>query len=139
MQGPMTVTGGWDCVSSRARRRPNDIILHINLMDPSNVQQQEAVGILGVNLIYAAYYALASAGQFLASIFEDLGLQRVEIDCLECTDRPSLIGTAMKFTPCSLPAGTPRRWPFRPTTNWRPRMNCSTSGLWCWRRGGSTA
>jgi hypothetical protein len=63
----------------------NDIILHINLMDPSNVQQQEAVGILGVNLIYAAYYAFSSAEELLASVFEDLSLQRVEIDGLECS------------------------------------------------------
>ncbi len=62
---------------------PNDIILHINLMDPSNVQQQEAVGILGVNLIYAAHHALSSAEEVLASVFEELGPQRVEIDCLE--------------------------------------------------------
>jgi hypothetical protein len=62
---------------------PNDVILHINLMDPSNVQQQEAVGILGVNLIYAAYHALGSPEEFLASIFEELELQRVEIDCVE--------------------------------------------------------
>jgi hypothetical protein len=62
---------------------PNDIILHINLLDPSNVQQQEAVGILGVNLIYAAYHALASPEEFLGSVFEDLDLQRMEIDCLD--------------------------------------------------------
>jgi hypothetical protein len=62
---------------------PNDIILHINLRDPSNVQQQEAVGILGVNLIFAAYHALDSAEVLLASVFEELGLQRVEVDCLE--------------------------------------------------------
>ena len=62
---------------------PNDVILHINLMDPSNVQQQEAVGLLGVNLIYAAYHAIASPKEFLASIFEELELQRVEIDCVE--------------------------------------------------------
>ncbi len=64
---------------------PNDVILHINLMDPSNAQQQEAVGILGVNLIYAAYHSLGSAKKFLASVFDELGLQRVEIDCLEWT------------------------------------------------------
>src|SRR5579864_4454435 len=52
---------------------PNDIILHINLMDPSNVQQQEAVGILGVNLIYAACHALGSSEEVLASVFEKLG------------------------------------------------------------------
>jgi len=63
---------------------PNDVILHINLLDPSNVQQQEAVGILGVNLIYAAYYELASPEKFLSSVFEDLDLQRMEIDCLDC-------------------------------------------------------
>jgi len=76
---------GW--VGLRFMREPgaaaNDVILHVNLRDPSNVQQQEAVGILGVNLIYAAYHALGSAEEFLASVFEDLGVHRVEIDCLE--------------------------------------------------------
>ncbi|HEY6264860.1 MAG TPA: hypothetical protein VIW93_08665 [Candidatus Acidoferrum sp.] len=62
---------------------PNDVILHVNLRDSSNVQQQEAVGILGVNLIYAAYHAAGSVEEFLTSAFEDLGLQRVEIDCVE--------------------------------------------------------
>jgi hypothetical protein len=62
---------------------PNDVILHINLLDPSNVQQQEAVGILGVNLIYAAYHELASPEEFLGSVFDDLDLQRMEIDCLD--------------------------------------------------------
>jgi hypothetical protein len=62
---------------------PNDIILHINLMDPTNLQQQEAVGILGVNLIYAAYHVLGSPEELLSSIFEQLGAQRIEIDLLE--------------------------------------------------------
>jgi hypothetical protein len=62
---------------------PHDMILHVNLRDPSNVRQQEAVGVLGVNLIYAAHHALRSAEEFLASLFEDLGLDRMEIDCLE--------------------------------------------------------
>lgn len=62
---------------------PNDFIVHVNLRDPTNELQQEAVGILGVNLIYAAYHALGSPEEFLHSIFEELGLQRMEIDCLE--------------------------------------------------------
>jgi hypothetical protein len=64
---------------------PNNVILHVNLRDPSNLRQQEAVGILGVNLIYAAYHALGSAEEFLASLSEELGRHRVEIDCLELT------------------------------------------------------
>jgi hypothetical protein len=49
------------------------------------LRQQEAVVILGVNLIYAAYHALGSAEEFLASLSEELGRHRVEIDCLELT------------------------------------------------------
>jgi hypothetical protein len=62
---------------------PNEVILHLNHRDPSNLQQQEAAGILGVSLLYAAHHALASADEFLRSLFENLGLQRVEIDCME--------------------------------------------------------
>jgi hypothetical protein len=62
---------------------PNDVILHVNLRDPSNLQQQEAVGTLGVNLIYAAFYAVASAEEFLLSVFEEFGRHRLEIDCVE--------------------------------------------------------
>src|ERR1700760_145568 len=51
---------------------PNDLVMHINLMDSNNVGQQEAVGILGVNLIHAAYHALGSAAEFLGSVFEEL-------------------------------------------------------------------
>jgi hypothetical protein len=63
--------------------RPSDVILHVNLRDSSNVLQQEAVGILGVNLLYATHHATGNPSEFLASVFEDLGLERLEIDCLE--------------------------------------------------------
>ena len=33
----------------------NDIILHANFLDTNRLQQQEAIGILGVNLIHAAF------------------------------------------------------------------------------------
>jgi len=62
---------------------PNDVILHANLRDSTNLRQQEAVGILGVNLLYAAQHALASPNGFLAVLFEDLNLHRLEIDFLE--------------------------------------------------------
>jgi hypothetical protein len=62
---------------------PNDVILHINLRDHTNEQQQEAVGILGVNLLYAALHNLKSAEEFLASVLEDLSLERVEVDSVD--------------------------------------------------------
>jgi hypothetical protein len=63
--------------------QPNDVILHVNLRDPTNVQQQEAAGILGVNLLYAAHHAVGNPTEFLASVFDHLELQRVEIDNVE--------------------------------------------------------
>jgi hypothetical protein len=62
---------------------PNDVILHVNLRDPSNLLQQEAVGILGVNLLYASQHDLKDPKEFLTGVMEDLSLERMELDCLE--------------------------------------------------------
>jgi hypothetical protein len=59
---------------------PNDVVLHINLRDPANALQQEAVGILGVNLIFAAFYQLQTRESFLEGLTEDVVMQRIEID-----------------------------------------------------------
>src|SRR5690242_9904274 len=49
---------------------PNDVVLHINMRDPTNVLQQDAVGILGVNLVYAAFYQLTTKESFFAGLSE---------------------------------------------------------------------
>lgn len=84
--------------------RPSDVILHVNLRDSSNVLQQEAVGILGVNLLYAAHHAIGSPTEFLASVFEDLGLERMEIDCVELSG-PAFDGWNTKEIHAFLVAG----------------------------------
>jgi hypothetical protein len=61
----------------------NDVVLHVNLQDPTNLHQQEAIGVLGVNLIYAVFHHLGGPEEFLKSIADDLTLSRVEIDCME--------------------------------------------------------
>jgi hypothetical protein len=76
---------GW--VGVRFQQMPggpaSDVVLHINLQDPTNLQQQGAVGILGVNLIYAVFHHTESAEEFLAGIYEDLHLDRMEIDYVD--------------------------------------------------------
>lgn len=62
--------------------QPNDVILHINLRDPSNHLQQESIGILGVNLIYAVLYQLQTKESFFENVAQDIE-KRVEIDCAE--------------------------------------------------------
>lgn len=59
--------------------QPNDIVLHVNLRDRSNPLEQEAIGILGVNLIYAALYQLKTEDVFLESVAQYVE-RRVEID-----------------------------------------------------------
>jgi hypothetical protein len=62
---------------------PNQILLHINLRDSTAQLQQEAIGTLGVNLIYACYHQRASREDFQAGLFDDLSSERIEIDVLE--------------------------------------------------------
>jgi hypothetical protein len=60
---------------------PNDVVLHINLLEPANLLQQQAVGILGVNLIFAAFNQRRSAVEFLDGVFQDLA-ERLEVDLI---------------------------------------------------------
>jgi hypothetical protein len=62
---------------------PNDILLHINMRDPSNVLQQQAVGILGVNLIYTAFYGAQTEESFLEGLAQDVVAERIEIDYVD--------------------------------------------------------
>ena len=62
---------------------PNDILLHVNMLDPSNLLQQEAIGILGVNLIYTAFYDLQTKESFLAGLAQDVVKERIEIDYID--------------------------------------------------------
>src|SRR3954470_3452770 len=64
---------------------PSDVLLHVNLMDPTAGQQQEALGVLGVNLLYAVHHARASAGTFLELLWDGLSIERLEIDVLDFT------------------------------------------------------
>lgn len=62
---------------------PHDVLLHANLQDPANVLQQEAIGILGINLIFAAFYQLQTKESFLDGLAQDVVRQRIEIDFAE--------------------------------------------------------
>jgi hypothetical protein len=72
---------GW--VGLRFQLQPggpaNDILLHINLRDPSNPLEQEAIGILGVNLIYAVFHQLDAPESFFRNIAQGIE-RRIEID-----------------------------------------------------------
>jgi hypothetical protein len=62
---------------------PSQMLLHINLRDPAAQLQQQAIGTLGVNLIYAAYCQRADIAMFLMGLYDDLSIDRIEIDVIE--------------------------------------------------------
>lgn len=61
---------------------PNDVILHVKLHDNSHKAQQEALGILGVNLIYACYFHTDDLDDFLENLVHRLPRDKMEIDML---------------------------------------------------------
>lgn len=66
-------------------KKPNDIILHVKMHDNNNVAQQEALGILGVNLLHAAYFHTDKLEDFLEALVDRLPRERIEIDMLRFT------------------------------------------------------
>ncbi|MFM7661415.1 MAG: TonB-dependent receptor [Bacteroidota bacterium] len=66
----------------KEEKTPNDIILHVIMHDNSHKMQQEALGILGVNLIHACYFHHDNLDEFLSDLTNRLPRDRVEIDML---------------------------------------------------------
>jgi hypothetical protein len=101
---------------SRPGGEPSDILLHINMRDSSNVLQQEAIGVLGVNLLYAAFYQLQTKESFFEGLAQDVARERIEIDCVNFRgpafaswDRPTLLAylvhAGLAEAVCFLPSG----------------------------------
>ncbi len=62
----------------------SDILLHVNLADPTALLQQEALGILGVNLIHAAFFKRGAAlDEVLSAVWDELSLERLELDVVD--------------------------------------------------------
>lgn len=59
---------------------PSTIILHVNMLDPTNLQQQEALGVLGVNLIHAVFLAGEDPVDGLKAVSDNLEEYELEVD-----------------------------------------------------------
>ncbi|WP_128547388.1 TonB-dependent receptor [Larkinella soli] len=69
----------------------NDVIIHVRMLDNENVLQQQALGVIGVNLIYGCYYYYKSPETLLLSLMDDLSPERIEIDMIRF-DGPDFSG-----------------------------------------------
>ncbi len=62
---------------------PSRIILHVRMLDDDNQSQTEALGILGVNLIYGAFYYKSQPKWVIEGLLDNIGSDRLEIDLIE--------------------------------------------------------
>ena len=64
---------------------PSDIVLHVRLLDTRTIDQMEALGTIGVNLIHAAFRHRLHLQLFVESLLDNLAPGRVEVDLLKFT------------------------------------------------------
>ena len=62
---------------------PSDILIHVRMLDKNNLLQQDALGIVGTNLIYGAFNYRDEPEQFIKSLADNLGTDRIEVDMLK--------------------------------------------------------
>ncbi|HTZ75338.1 MAG TPA: hypothetical protein VMB47_15555 [Candidatus Aquilonibacter sp.] len=76
---------GWMGVKYQTQPRDEDsqIIIHVRMLDPASDLQQEALGIVGVNLLYGAFFLHHKPQLLLESLLDGLTTHRVEIDMIE--------------------------------------------------------
>lgn len=76
---------GW--LGIRLQLRPNtppsDIMMHVRLLDKENVDQMEALGVVGVNLIHAAFFERGNLERMVSALGDNLAPGRIEIDLLK--------------------------------------------------------
>jgi hypothetical protein len=82
--------GGNEChgwMGMKFQSRPNDepsqILMHVRMLDAEASLQQEALGIVGVNLCYGACFLHHAPEDLIESLLDQLTTGRIEIDMIE--------------------------------------------------------
>ncbi len=78
-------THGWMGIKfqSRVNDEPSQIVMHVRMLDEEASLQQEALGIVGVNLCYGAFFLSHVPEELIESLLDKLTTGRVEIDLFE--------------------------------------------------------
>jgi hypothetical protein len=73
---------GWMGIRFQANPHepPSDIMIHVRMWDKENILQQQALGIIGVSLIYGAFYYRDDPRQLITSLLDNLSSDRIEVD-----------------------------------------------------------
>jgi len=61
---------------------PSEIYIHLHMLDKENVRQQEALGLIGVNLVYGTFCSHREPDALIRSLLDNLTWERVEVDMI---------------------------------------------------------
>ena len=61
---------------------PSDVVIHVRMLDDDGSAQQEALGILGVNLIHATFEHFTNPKKIIESLLDNIGPCRIEVDMI---------------------------------------------------------
>jgi hypothetical protein len=61
---------------------PSEIYIHLRMLDKENFRQQEALGVIGVNLVHGTFYSAGAPDALIRSLLDDLTWERVEVDMI---------------------------------------------------------
>ena len=61
----------------------NEIVLHVRMLDKHRLQQQQALGILGVNLLHCAFYHSDSPENFISLLADNIKEGQIVIDVIK--------------------------------------------------------
>lgn len=92
--GKPELGNGWLGVRFQAapHQPPSEVIVHVVMQDSEREREQEALGILGVNLLFGAVTHHASPDTLIDSLMDGLSRERVEIDMIR-VDGPAFAST----------------------------------------------
>src|SRR5579862_7843956 len=76
---------GWMGVKFQAQPHdePSQIVMHVRMLDVEAWLQQEALGIVGVNLLYGAFFQHHEPDKLIENLLDRLTTGRVEIDMIQ--------------------------------------------------------
>jgi hypothetical protein len=76
---------GWMGLKFQAHPRdePSQIILHVRMLDVDASLQQEAIGVVGINLLHGAFFLHHEPEVLVQSLLDRLTTGRIEIDMIE--------------------------------------------------------
>ena len=78
---------GWLGVrfQTKPKEEYSEIILHVQFHENNAAQQQLSLGLMGVNLIYGAFYQFQDPKDFLNHLYDHLAKDKIEIDSINFT------------------------------------------------------